>query len=43
MSYCLFVESKKMIEMNLNTKQTLTHRHRKQTYGYQREKGERDK
>ena len=34
---------KKMIEMNLNTKQTRTHRHRKQTYGYQREKEERDK
>ena len=25
--------------MNLFTKQKQTHRHRKQTYGYQREKG----
>ena len=30
--------------MNLFTKQKYTHRHRKQTYGYQRGKGvERDK
>ena len=29
---------KKMIQMNLFTKQTQTHRHRKQTYGYQRRK-----
>ena len=34
--YCLYVESKKMIQMNLLTKQKLTQRHRKQTYGYQR-------
>ena len=27
---------KKMIQMNLFTKQKSTHRHRKQTYGYQR-------
>jgi len=27
-----------MIQMNLFTKQTQTHRHRKQTYGYQRRK-----
>ena len=27
---------KKMIQMNLFTKQKQTHRHRKQTYGYQR-------
>ena len=27
---------KKMIQMNLFTKQTPTHRYRKQTYGYQR-------
>ena len=32
---------KLMIQMNLFTKQT--HRHRKQTYGYQRGKGGRDK
>ena len=32
---------KKMIQMNLFTKQTL--RHRKQTYGYQRGKEGRDK
>ena len=29
---------KKMIQMNLFTKQKQTHRHRKQTYGYQRGK-----
>ena len=29
----------KMIQMNLFTKQKKTHRHRKQTYGYQRGKG----
>ena len=28
--------------MNLFTKQKQTHRHRKQTYGYQRGKGERN-
>ena len=28
----------KMIQMNLFTKQKQTHRHRKQTYGYQRGK-----
>ena len=31
--------SKKMIQMNLFTKQKQTHRLRKQTYGYQSEKG----
>ena len=30
---------KKMIQMNLFTKQKQTQRHRKQTYGYQRRKG----
>ena len=30
------MESKKKIQMNLFTKQKQTHRHRKQTYGYQR-------
>ena len=29
--------------MNLFTKHNQTHRHRKQTYGYQRGKGRRDK
>ena len=33
--YHLYVESKKMIQMNLFTKQKYTHRHRKQTYDYQ--------
>ena len=30
---------KNMIQMNLSTKQKQTHRHGKQTYGYQRGKG----
>ena len=34
--YCLYVESKKMIQMNLFRRQKLTHRLRKQTYSYQR-------
>ena len=35
--YHLHIESKKkMIQMNLFTKQKQTHRHRKQTYSYQR-------
>ena len=29
----------KIIQMNLHTKQKETHRHRKQTYGYQRGEG----
>ena len=33
----------KIIQMNLLTKQKKTHRHRKQTYSYQRGKEERDK
>ena len=34
----------KIIQMNLSAKQKQTHRHRKQTYGYQRGNvGERDK
>ena len=33
--YHLYVESKKMIQMNLFTKQKYTHRHKKQTYDYQ--------
>ena len=42
--YHLYLESKNMIQMNLFTKQKLTHRLRKQTYGYQREMvGGRDK
>ena len=36
--YHLYVESKKLIQMNLCTKEKQTHRHRKQTYSYQREK-----
>ena len=32
----LYVESKKMIQRNLSTKQKQTHKHREQTYGYQR-------
>ena len=31
-----------MIQMNLLTKQKKTHRHREQTYGYQRGKGVRE-
>ena len=31
---------KKMIQMNLFTRQKQTHRHRKHTYSYQRERGE---
>ena len=37
-SYSLYVESLKMVQMNLFIKQKWTHRHRKQTYGYQRGK-----
>ena len=33
-----YMESKKMMQMNLFTKQKQTHRHRKQTYGYPRGK-----
>ena len=36
--YHLYVESKKMAQMSLFTKQKQTHRHRKQTYGYRRGK-----
>ena len=32
-----------MIEMNLNTRQMLTHRRRKQIQDYERGKGERDR
>ena len=38
--YCLYVDSR-TIEINLFAKQS--HRYRKQTYGYQEGKGERDK
>ena len=34
--YHLYVESKKIVQINLFTNQKLTHRHRKETYGYQR-------
>ena len=33
----------KQIQLNLFTKQKQTHRHRKQTYGHQRGKGEKGK
>ena len=33
--YYLYVESKKIIQINLFMKQKQTHKHRKQTYGYQ--------
>ena len=35
----LYVESKKMIQMNLFIKQKQTHRHKKQIYGYQGDSG----
>ena len=38
MSYMWNLKKKKMIQMNLFTKQKHIHRHRKQTYGYQRGK-----
>ena len=41
--YHLYVESKTMLQMNLFTKQKQTHRHRKRTSGYQRERVGRDK
>ena len=37
------MEYKKVIQMKLFIKQRQTHRHRKQTYGYQRQKGRKDK
>ena len=37
--YHLHMGSKNMIQINLFTKQKQTHRHGKQTYGYQRGKG----
>ena len=36
---CLESKKKKIIQMKLFTKQKQTHRHGKQTYGYQRGKG----
>ena len=39
--YHLLVQSKKLTQINLFTKQKQTHIHRKQTYGYQRGKGRR--
>ena len=36
--YCSYMDSKKMIKMNLFPKQKQTHTHRKQIYGYQRGK-----
>ena len=35
----LYVESKRIIQVNLLTKQKQTHRHRKQIYGYQNGEG----
>ena len=35
----VYVKSKQMVQINFFTKQKQTHRHRKQTYGYQRGKG----
>ena len=43
MCYYLYVESKKIIQMNLFTKQKQASQHRKQTYSYQREKQGKDK
>ena len=44
MRYHLHVETKKMIPMNLFIKQKQTHRHRKESFGYQRGREmERDK
>ena len=39
--YHLFVEPKKVIQMNVFTKQKETHRLREQTYGYQEEERDR--
>ena len=41
--YHFYVEFFKVIQMNLFTRPKKTHRHRKQTYGYQRRTGGRDK
>ena len=41
--YMWNLKKQKMIQMNLFTKQKQTHRHRKQTYGYQSGKGGGDK
>ena len=41
--YCLYVESEKLVQMNLLTKQKQSHRRRKQTYGYQGGMWGRDK
>ena len=38
-SYHLYEESKKMIQMNLFTKHKQTHRDRKQAYGYRKRGG----
>ena len=43
MTVTIYVESKKMMKMNLYIKLKQTHRHKKQIFGYQRGKGERDK
>ena len=36
--YCLYVESRKIIQMNLFAKQKLSQRYRKQTYSYHEDK-----
>ena len=41
--YRLHMKSKKMIEMNLFTKQKQTHRHKEQIYGYQKGKWGRER
>ena len=41
--YCLYTESKKVIQMNLFTKQKQTHRLREQIYSYWRKGGGRDR
>ena len=38
--YHVYVKSKRMVQMNLFTKEKQTHRHRKQTYGYHSREGE---
>ena len=42
-SYIAYKQNLKKIQMNLFTKQKQTHRLRKQTYGYQKGKGGKDK
>ena len=39
----IYMWIKKMVQMNICTKQKYIHKHRKQTYGYKRGGGKRDK